>query len=365
MKKYIIFLMIILLSISCSQKKAGWEGTVEEVNGITVVHNPKEPLYKPDDFSLEEEVSIGEVEGQEEYMFQTIFSLAVSEKGDIYVLDYKANHIKMYDMDGKYIKTIGRSGRGPGEFQVPRYMACTEQDQIMVGDINRISYFSLDGEFLTSTPTLGVVIVQDIDQEGNIFVTEIVREKGVYELNKFDPEFNYLCSFGTSPLSSTQSGKRDPFFSVLRFDIINGDQVLYGYAEEGYTLKIMDKTGKLVKRIEKDTIPVKITQEDIDERIADYSPEMKVEFSSPKYFPPFSRVVADDKGRIYVSTYKKTPDGEKNYFDIFDSKGRYILKVPFKSRPQVIKNNKFYSIEENENGYQCVKRYKMNWNFIP
>lgn len=362
MKKHMICFMVVPLVFYCCSKQAGWKGIVEEIDGITVVHNPKEPLYKPDDFSLEEELSIGEAEGQEEYMFQQIFTLAVSESGDIYVLDYKASHIKMYDKDGKYIKTIGRSGQGPGEFQVPRYMVCTEQDQIMVGDINRISYFSLDGDFLKSTPTLGVVIVHDIDQEGNLYVTEIVREKGVYELKKFDPEFNYLCSFGTSPLSSTQSGKRNPFFSVLRSDIINGDQVLYGYAEEGYTLKIMDKSGKLVKRIENDYIPVKVTQEDIDERIADYPSEMKVEISSPKYFPPFGWLMADNEGRIYVYTYEKTPDGKKSYFDIFDSHGRYILRVPFKSRPHVIKNNKFYSIEEDENGYQCVKRYKMNWN---
>lgn len=358
--------MILLLSLSCSQKKAVWKGTiVEDANDITVVHNPKEPIYEPDVLSLEEELSIGEVEGEEEYMFQSIFTLAVNDRDDIYVMDSKAKHIKMFGQDGKYLKTIGQPGQGPGEFQNPAYMFFTEQDQIIVYDMTRLSYFSQDGSFLESDsikPTLPWKIVQEVDQEGNLFAVELNNEKGVYELKKFDPEFNYVCSFGTSPLP-VQTGKRDPFFSVLRFDIINGDQVLFGYAGKGYILEIMDKTAKLVKRIENDYTPVKVTQEDIEKRAADYPPE--VEFSSPKYFPPFSRIVADDEGRVYVQTYEKTLDGEKYNFDIFDSQGRYILKVPFKSRPHIIKNNKFYSIEENEKGYQFVKRYKMSWTFPP
>ena len=47
---------------------------------------------------------------------------------------------------------------------------------------------------------------------------------------------------------------------------------------------------------------------------------------------------------------------------IFDAEGKYILKVHFRTTPRTIKKNKLYTIEEDEEGFQIVKRYKINWN---
>jgi len=57
--------MIICFS-SCGQQKTEWKGTIEEVNGIMVVKNPKEPVYSEDLCVVEEELSIGEAEGDEQ-----------------------------------------------------------------------------------------------------------------------------------------------------------------------------------------------------------------------------------------------------------------------------------------------------------
>jgi len=44
--------------------------------------------------------------------------------------------------------------------------------------------------------------------------------------------------------------------------------------------------------------------------------------------------------------------------DVFDSNGKYIVRISLKYRPQAWKNNRLYTIEEDEEGYQVVKRYK-------
>ena len=63
-----ILLCALIMLVCCSQQKTEWKGTIEEVDGVTVVKNPKEPMYGEDAISLEEELSIGEAEGREEYM---------------------------------------------------------------------------------------------------------------------------------------------------------------------------------------------------------------------------------------------------------------------------------------------------------
>jgi len=74
-----------MISVACKKQKAEWKGTIEEVNGVTVVKNPKEPIYVEDVFSLEEELSIGEAIGRKEYMFNRI-AIAIEEDEEGYPL---------------------------------------------------------------------------------------------------------------------------------------------------------------------------------------------------------------------------------------------------------------------------------------
>jgi len=195
-----IFLSVFMILISCQEQKAGWQGTIEEENGITVVKNPETPIYSEDMFSMEEEIAIGEAKGREEYMFQRINTFAVNDTEDIYVLDYQAKHVKVFNKHGQFIKTFGQPGQGPGEFQFPQSIICSNQKEIVVSGMNRVSYFTLEGEFIKSLRIAGVMIITaDIDSNGNILCFDLAMDKGVYELKKFDSDSNYLLSYGSSP----------------------------------------------------------------------------------------------------------------------------------------------------------------------
>ena len=65
----VVFLSAFIMLVSCRQQKSTWKGTIEEVNGVTVVKNPKEPIYDERMISLKEDLSIGVDEGDENYMF--------------------------------------------------------------------------------------------------------------------------------------------------------------------------------------------------------------------------------------------------------------------------------------------------------
>ena len=141
----ISFFLITILCCSCSQQNSGWKGTIEEVGGVTVVKNPKEPIYGEEVFSLEEELSIGEVDGREEYMFSQLGNVKVDEEERIYVLDTKEAHIKIFDRDGAYLKTVSKKGQGPGELGLPRSISITSKNEIMIPDLmnRRLTFFFL------------------------------------------------------------------------------------------------------------------------------------------------------------------------------------------------------------------------------
>lgn len=111
----LLFHLILIMAISCSQHKTEWKGTIEEENGVTVVKNSKEPVYGNEVFSIEEDLKIGEVEGDENYMFSQIRYLAVDNAENIYVADTKEMHVKVFDKNGEFLRVIGKAGQGPGE----------------------------------------------------------------------------------------------------------------------------------------------------------------------------------------------------------------------------------------------------------
>jgi len=82
----------------------------------------------------------------------------------------------------------------------------------------------------------------------------------------------------------------------------------------------------------------------------------------PRFHNAFRWISTDDEGRIYVMTWEHTPDGDGQYYDLFDAEGRYLAKIPLEFRPSVIKKNKFYTVTEDEEGFHLVKRFKANWS---
>jgi hypothetical protein len=348
--------------VSCGEQKAGWKGAIEEVDGVTVVKNPKEPMYGEDVFSLEEELSIGEAEGREKYMFSEIRGIAVDDEERIYVLDSKEAHIKIFDKDGEYFNTISRKGQGPGDIGSPRSVFITSQDEIVVPDIvnRQLAFFSLEGEFIKNISTAKTSLRSSrVDSKGNIIgVVAVIREENLWhELKKFDSDLNLLYTYAFSPAPSPSSF--NPFMPVLRWELTQNDQVVCGYPEK-YEIEIFNSKGKVIRKIVKDYKPVKVTKEEM-ERLEKLPQTIKV--SILKYKSAYQRVVVGDEGKIFVMTWEQVTDGDGYYYDIFDSEGKYIAKIPLEFQPQAFKKSKLYTVEEDEEGYQYVKRYKVTWKY--
>jgi len=363
----LIFLFVTVVHISCEQQKAEWQGTIEEVNGVTVVKNPKEPMYAEDVFALEEKLSIGDVEGKEEQMFKNIFDIAVDENENIYILDLNQRQIRVFDRKGKYLRNVGKLGQGPGEFQYPGQIIISPNQEFVICDpiVRRLFFFSLDGVFRKDIPTWtkGRLLRVMLDSKGEIIgEVPLIGEKQGFSLRKFGPDFEELCTI------ATREREKIPILESLAPSIVwclsESDEIIWGDSGK-YEINIQDKNGKLVEKIIKQYEPVKVIEEEHNEQIKRkfggraIPPEFEQEL--PKYYPAYQSFTLDDEERLIVGTFEKEETGKGYYWDVFDSEGKYVVKIPFKTKPRVWKNQKLYTIEEDEEGYQCVKRYKVAW----
>ena len=80
--------------------------------------------------------------------------VVVGPNGDIFVADGHGgdsnNRIVKFTKDGKFIKTWGKKGSGPGEFNLAHTLAFDSRGRLFVGDRanNRIQIFDQEGKFL-------------------------------------------------------------------------------------------------------------------------------------------------------------------------------------------------------------------------
>jgi DNA-binding beta-propeller fold protein YncE len=84
--------------------------------------------------------------------------VAWDAQGNIYVADgYGNSRIAKFDSNGKYLKSWGSRGSGPGQFNIPHTIAIDAQGLIYVGDRanNRIQVFDGEGMFKTQFVNVG------------------------------------------------------------------------------------------------------------------------------------------------------------------------------------------------------------------
>jgi len=86
--------------------------------------------------------------------FNAPSAVLVAPNGDIFVADGHGGNtnarIVKFDPTGKFIKTWGRKGTAPGEFDGPHTLAMDSRGRLFVGDRNnnRIQIFDQDGNFI-------------------------------------------------------------------------------------------------------------------------------------------------------------------------------------------------------------------------
>ena len=182
--------------------------------------------------------------------------------------------------------------------------------------------------------------------------------------SEMEPQFSLDKVGFPNPLSGKKINLMDAI-SIFQFD--SAGNIYYGRNRD-YEIKIYTPEGKHVKSIRKEYQPQKITEEDKEEilsrmdNVAVAGPiNLRDMFEFPNLFPPFQLFTVDEAGRIIVRTWEKGKKKDEFVHDIFDSEGRFIAQFTSKINVSVWKNGKAYAADENEEGFNVIKRYLIRW----
>ena len=102
--------------------------------------------------------------------------------GDVYVAESHTNvtdpnlvgRVSVFDKNGKFLRTIGRTGTGPGEFRTPHALEFDSQGRLIVADRHnhRIQVLTKDGKFVREYDDFGRTSGLAIDKNDVIYTAD-------------------------------------------------------------------------------------------------------------------------------------------------------------------------------------------------
>lgn len=129
-------LLACVVLAACGGERTSGEGpevSVERRGDTTVVRTLSGSVWGTD-ATLVPELSIGEIEGPDEFLFGRIRSIAVDAEGRVYVLDSQTSNVRGFDADGIHFATLGGPGEGPGELSTTGSVAVLPGGRIAAQD---------------------------------------------------------------------------------------------------------------------------------------------------------------------------------------------------------------------------------------
>ena len=99
----------------------------------------------------EPSVVIGDDETDERQWFSSIPGAGRLSDGSIVAADRATGEVRVYDETGGHLRSMGRMGEGPGEFDDPYQLWVTAGDTLWVGDATapwRYNVFATEGDFV-------------------------------------------------------------------------------------------------------------------------------------------------------------------------------------------------------------------------
>ena len=364
MKKQIILISLfifIFLAISCSEESS-YPIRTEIIDEVKVIINPEYPRDGQVTYQLEEELSIGEEEVDENYMFNQPRSVKVSEDGSIYVLDGRDICIKVYDRQGKFQRTIGRQGQGPGEFSSGfLYFDIGSDGKIYIMDCRNscVIIMDKDGDFIHSYRLPGRLYGEMKTDKNNFIYFERTftdEEMIKMSIHRYNSNGDEILNYGTFKIvqpvikkqTKTSSSTSTSRFAATTVWTVDQEGKLYAGFGDKYQIGVYNPNGSLSFKFGRDYPP-------IPSKNKDGTP------LSPKYVGVFnirtSHWFFDENGNIWIETPSKE-DIEEIVYDIFSSEGIYLKSTHIKYRILHFKDGKVYSIVTTEEGFKVVKRFR-------
>lgn len=369
----------------------------EETLGDTLVVRTVSGSVWGDTMVLVPELAIGEMDGEDPYVFGSVASLDVDSEGRIYALDRQAQEVRVFSPQGEFLFTMGGPGEGPGEFLQPNHIQIADGGDLLVRDGRwRFSRFSKDGDLIDTWPILsgyGTSRPFFLQPDGSVLNPSVPRGLVRYERDgtpvdtldlpsaDFDPNYLEVTN------SNSHAYYSRPFSPSAQWTMTRGGEVLFGITG-AYRIERWEPGGGAF-RIERMVDPVPVdpaersrAKETTTESLRGTNPSWNWYGPDvPTVKPPWINLLAGTDGSIWVIRSMEAREVDNPQWDarapdeghptrwvspqvadVFDAEGRYMGPINLPDDfsfypPPLVSIDRVWAQAFHEMGYPQVVRY--------
>ncbi len=349
-----------------------WTGRVDTLeSGTVVVSNSAIPIWSPSEtWSVEEVARIGELDGTGAKVFGSIGLLEVDSTGKLYLFDTQADELRIISNDGDHLRTLGRSGAGPNEFQNVIGMQFAPNGDLWLVDATNARYTRVRNDEVVDSfrrpatlyklPWLG-----GFDVSGSFYdqVTENIDGKSVDVLLKVQANDSTTEKF---PLPMVDM--RSPRIGTMEFPLPFAPKMLRSWDTKGavwtavsseYRIALVGKDGDTAAVVSREFKPLELTanqRDSVDKYVRNLEAQFPMVVVAPQSrasnVSPLRWFFVDDESYLWVCA---TGLARCSELDVFDPKLRWLgtvsLPIEIMDSPRpLVRGDMFYAVIEGESG---------------
>jgi hypothetical protein len=362
-----------------------------------------------------EDLSIGTLDGAEERTFTWIGGIAVDPDGGIYVFDWQLPALRYFDSEGRYVRTLGREGSGPGEYggwsemffqlhQLPGQqrelaaftgaLSLRGDGTLLLADLAhaRLNVYGPDGTLAEQWPLRGGMYSRQgiaVDTAGHVYVS--IATQPIVPTAAVEVAYAHFDAAGnavdTIPVPTIDGEPRDrplgPTDPVKVHVVTPLGHMVVGVNDE-YTFEV-HRPGEPPVSIERVHEPVSFHPDERAEwqAVADWlrrhdHPGQIRDVQDRKL--AYRSFLADQQGRVWVRLHVEAQKDESievtsrerggpplvswvepAVYDVFEPDGTYLGRVrfPWRTVPIVIRGDTAWGVRRGDVGEQYMVRLVM------
>jgi hypothetical protein len=357
-------LLAAVLAASCGRGGAPrFESAQRDSAGVMIVENTGPVPAGHGNWSIasDPDLAIGAVEGDSSYQFFGIAGAHRTVNGDLVVVNAGSRDVRVYDAQGMFLRSFGKRGGGPEEFEMP-VLGGVVHDTLIVVDRahHRISMVHADagivriarvadevGGYLNPSGAFsdGQVVFGGAMDMGRTRIQQGLNRAYTF-YRSCNPDGTLAADFGSKMGADfyvkqlgTGGFESRPVlvpFGKMPLATVSPDRFYFG-SGDAWEIEVYAPSGELVRLIRLDADPVPVTAEHVSRYVEDMVGNFPVESGSrmrqllseipvPDAFPPYGGFTADALGYLWVADY--APFGnDSGEWTIFDPDGMLAGRI--------------------------------------
>ena len=315
----------------------------------------KAPKYADTEFITLEELYSINVDEFDEYYIYKLADMDVDSDTNLYVLDYFESTVTVFDKNGKYLRTFGGYGQGPGELERPLFISIYDDKISIYEKFKGIKIWDLNGKYIDFLLKSGGNIETILPINNFYLLTDhkYLNKRNSDDVTICVDKYTQDLELINNIVTIDNNSRKHSFFNPMSFIAINSKQhIFFPEKADEYKINKYDLDGNVLLSFGRDykRIPFSKTVNDLEKKRRSQLPPPFNKKPLSNYPPVVRYIVIDDNDYVWVVVGEWSLDTIEavtltSTIDIFNEHGEflYTFKSSYLGYRSFIKNGRLYS----------------------